>query len=140
MGPNHRGRQELRGLLEDYAARLGASFVRADVSLEADVQALIEDAVDRHGRLDVLVNNAGDYGTAGSITDVDLKRFERTMAVQVGGVVAGMKHAAPVMLRQRSGSIIIVANIGGHGADLRHVLSLNPARRLALARLHDESA
>jgi NAD(P)-dependent dehydrogenase (short-subunit alcohol dehydrogenase family) len=95
------------------AARLGASFIRTDVSVESDVQALIAHTVDRHGRLDVLVNNAGDYGTAGSITEVDLQQFERTMAVHVGGVVAGMKYAAPVMIRQKSGSIINLASIGG---------------------------
>jgi NAD(P)-dependent dehydrogenase (short-subunit alcohol dehydrogenase family) len=85
---------------EARAAQIGATFLRADVSVEADVQALIAGAVDRHGRLDVLVNNAGDFGTGGGVAEVDLKHFERTMAVHVGGVVAGMKHAAPVMLRQ----------------------------------------
>jgi len=105
------GRRTEQG--EAIAARLGASFVRTDVSVEDDVHALIAHTVDRHGRLDVLVNNAGDYGIGGSIAEVDLKQFERTMAVHVGGVVAGMKHAAPVMLRQGSGSIVNLASIGG---------------------------
>lgn len=97
------------------AARLGpeASFVRTDVSVESDVEAMIAHALDRFGRLDCLVNNAGDFGSVGSVADIDLASFERTMAVHAGGVLSGMKHAAPVLLRQGSGSIINVGSIGG---------------------------
>lgn len=90
-----------------------AEFVRADVSAEADVQGLIGQVVDRFGRLDCLVNNAGVGGTPGGVADVDMDRFWSTLAVNLGGVVLGIKHAAPVMTRQGSGSIINVASIGG---------------------------
>jgi NAD(P)-dependent dehydrogenase (short-subunit alcohol dehydrogenase family) len=98
------------------AAKLGsrAKFVRADVSSEADVAALITGAAERHGRLDCLVNCAGEGGTPGGIATLDLGRLQRTLAIHLGGVVAGMKYAAPVMAAQRSGSIINVASIGGH--------------------------
>jgi NAD(P)-dependent dehydrogenase (short-subunit alcohol dehydrogenase family) len=103
---------------EALAAALGtvAWFVRTDVCDEADVQALIAGTVDRYGRLDALVNNAGSGGVPGGIASLDLARLDETMAVHVHGVVAGMKHAAPVMVEQRSGSIINVASIGGHVA------------------------
>ena len=91
-------------------------FVRADVSAEADVQGMIGHVVDRFGRLDCLVNNAGVGGTPGGVATVDLDRFWSTLAVNLGGVVLGMKHAAPVMVRQGSGSIITVASIGGRFA------------------------
>jgi len=91
-------------------------FVRADVSAEADVQGMIGHVVDRFGRLDCLVNNAGVGGTPGGVATVDLDRFWSTLAVNLGGVVLGMKHAAPVMVRQGSGSIINVASIGGRFA------------------------
>jgi NAD(P)-dependent dehydrogenase (short-subunit alcohol dehydrogenase family) len=98
------------------AAKLGpkAWFVRADVAAEADVQALITGTVERCGRLDCLVNCAGEGGSPGGIATVDLGRLQRTFATHLGGTVAGMKHAAPVMMAQQSGSIINVASIGGH--------------------------
>ena len=98
------------------AAKLGpkAEFVRADVSVEADVAALITGAVERHGRLDCLMNCAGEGGSPGGIASVDLDRLQRTLAIHLGGAVAGMKYAAPVMAAQRSGSIINIASIGGH--------------------------
>jgi NAD(P)-dependent dehydrogenase (short-subunit alcohol dehydrogenase family) len=91
----------------------GASFVRADVTVESDIARLIRLAVDGHGRLDCLVNNAGEGGTPGGIASLELDRLEHTLALHVGGAVAGMKQAAPVMIAQGSGSIINVASIGG---------------------------
>jgi NAD(P)-dependent dehydrogenase (short-subunit alcohol dehydrogenase family) len=104
-----------RDVGEALAARLGpaVSFVPADVSVEADVENMIRNALDRFGRVDCLINNAGDFCFDGSVATLDLDQFQHTMAVHVGGVVAGMKHVAPVMLRQGSGSIINVASIGG---------------------------
>ena len=93
-----------------------AEFVRADVSAEPEVQALIGHVTDRFGRLDCLVNNAGSGGTPGGVAAVEMDRFWGTLAVNLGGVVLGMKHAAPVMVRQESGSIINVASIGGQFA------------------------
>jgi NAD(P)-dependent dehydrogenase (short-subunit alcohol dehydrogenase family) len=97
-------------------AQLGpdAHFVRTDVAVEADIAALISSSVDRLGRLDCLVNNAGAVGGAESIATLDVTQFQEAMAVHAGGVAAGMKHAAPVMCAQGSGSIINVASIAGH--------------------------
>src|SRR3954447_20615749 len=93
---------------EALAARLGpaVSFVRADVANAREVEALVQGAAQRHGRLDVLVNNAGYGIPPTSIADLDIDAYDRLMAVLVRGVVLGMKHAAPFMIRQRSGSII----------------------------------
>ena len=108
------GRRAAQGQAQ--AAKLGpkAVFVRADVAVEADVASLVTGTVERYGRLDCLVNCAGEGGSPGGIATVDLSRLQRTLALHLGGVVAGMKHAAPVMAAQRSGSIINVASIGGH--------------------------
>src|SRR5690348_10710660 len=70
-----------------------AEFVRTDVSAEADVQALTGHVTDRFGRLDCLVNNAGTGGTPGGVAAVEMTLFWQTLAVNLGGVVLGMKHA-----------------------------------------------
>jgi NAD(P)-dependent dehydrogenase (short-subunit alcohol dehydrogenase family) len=107
------GRRRERG--EQLAAKLGtaASFIRTDVSIEHDVAAMIKHAVDCFGRLDCLFNNAADPSTGEGITDVDMQRFNAAMAVHVGGVLLGMKYAAPIMMRQQSGSIINTASVNG---------------------------
>jgi NAD(P)-dependent dehydrogenase (short-subunit alcohol dehydrogenase family) len=117
------GRREPEG--RELAARLGprSCFVVADVTVEGDVERLITEAVSRFGRLDVLVNNAGVGGAPLSgVGAIDLARFWDVMTVHVGGVLAGMKHAARVMSRQGSGSIVNVASTtarlaGWSGAD-----------------------
>jgi NAD(P)-dependent dehydrogenase (short-subunit alcohol dehydrogenase family) len=98
------------------AESIGAEFFATDVRVESDVEALIADAVERFGRLDVIVNSAGTPGVGGSIASVDADRFRRTFDVHVGGVLLGMKHAGRVMLEQGCGSIINVASITGRQA------------------------
>jgi NAD(P)-dependent dehydrogenase (short-subunit alcohol dehydrogenase family) len=105
------GRRRKEG--EDLAETLGAAFFAADVTVESDVEALVGYAVDRFGRLDVMVNNAGAAGAGGGVTDVDLGRFQQTFALHVGGVLLGMKYAARTMLDQQAGSIINIASING---------------------------
>lgn len=107
------GRRRERG--EEFAARLGtaASFIRTDVSIEPDVAAMIKHAVDKFGRIDCLFNNAGDASDGGSIVDIDIKNFNDGIAVRVRGALLDMKYAAPIMMRQESGSIINMASVNG---------------------------
>ncbi len=100
-----------QGLVSELGAR--ASYVHADVSREADVQAAIDGVVSRHGRLDCLFNNAGSAGVQGRIEETSAAGFDETMGVLVRGVFLGMKHAAPVMRRQGGGSIISTASVAG---------------------------
>ena len=107
------GRRETEG--EQLATDLGqkALFVRADVTAEADVAALMTTAGERFGRLDCLVNCAGAAGTIAGIVEVDLDRLAQTLMVHVGGTAAAIKHAAPIMVSEGSGSIISIASIAG---------------------------
>ncbi len=99
---------------EALAAKLGqsASFVRTDVSREADMKALVEGTVARFGRLDCLFNNAGSGGPPVSITELDVAAFDKMMGVLVRSVAMGMKYAGIAMLKQGSGSIINTSSIG----------------------------
>ena len=88
-----------------------AHYVHADVSHEADAQAMVADAVERFGRLDVLYNNAGVMlPDDGSVDTTDETIWDTTLAVNVKGVAFGCKYGIPAMLRNGGGSIINVAS------------------------------
>lgn len=99
------GRSEQKGA--DLAKRLGdrVLYRRADVKREEDIQALIDFAVSRFGRLDCLFNNAGGR-TNGTLETVTTDDFNDAMTFLLGSVVFGIKHAAPVMKAQGTGCII----------------------------------
>jgi NAD(P)-dependent dehydrogenase (short-subunit alcohol dehydrogenase family) len=88
-----------------------ASFVRADVSSEADAKAMVDHAVDRFGRVDVLYNNAGVMPEQDhSVIDTDVPTWDRVMAINVRGVFLACKYAIPPMLEQGSGSVINISS------------------------------
>jgi NAD(P)-dependent dehydrogenase (short-subunit alcohol dehydrogenase family) len=129
------GRRQDRG--EELARKLGsaASFIRADVSVEADVKAMIDHAGDRFGRLDCLMNNAGRGSHYAAIADVDLEQFDAVISVHLRAVLAGMKYAARVMSVQGTGSIINVASVNGVRAGLGgHYYSAAKAASIHLTR------
>lgn len=100
---------------EETAAAWGdrAAFQRCNVAVEADVAGLVAGAVDRWGRLDCIYNNAGFGGAIGPIASTTEQDFDLTFDVLLKGVFFGMKHAAPVMAAQGSGSIISTASVAG---------------------------
>lgn len=88
-----------------------AVAVTADVSKEADAQAMVKAALDAYGRLDCLYNNAGIMPEADhSVVDTDVDTWDRVMAVNVRGIFLGCKYAIPAMLARGSGSIINVSS------------------------------
>ena len=99
-------RSGLGEALEEALGRERCRFVRADVTLEADVVRLVETCVQTFGRVDCLFNNAGGPAPTGGIETIPVDGFDAAMATLVRSVMLGMKHVAPIMMRQRSGSII----------------------------------
>src|SRR4051812_33420241 len=100
---------------EALARKLGADcvFRQTDVTREDQMRALIATAIDRFGRIDCLFNNAGGPAQTGGIEGLEVDRFDAAMATLVRSVMLGMKHAAPLMRKQGSGSIINNGSIAG---------------------------
>jgi NAD(P)-dependent dehydrogenase (short-subunit alcohol dehydrogenase family) len=110
------GRREEAGkALADELAALGAEveFVRADVRFENDVSKLIDRTIERFGRLDVAVNNAGTEGELGPVVGQTPEAYENTFSTNVLGTVLSLKHEMRVMLPQGAGSIINLSSIAG---------------------------
>ena len=127
--------QDERG--QRLAGELGArvAYAHTDVMDEAQIEAAVHQAIRRWGRLDVLFNNAGAGGVTGSIEAISGDGFDRTMALLVRAVLFGMKHAAPIMRRQRAGSIVSTASIAGlRGGWGPHVYSAAKAAVIQLTR------
>jgi len=117
-------RREVEGIaaVKQIVANGGkASFVRADVALEADVIAMIAHAMKAFGRLDVVFNNAGIEGKNGPIDTLTGANFDETFAVNVRGTWLVMKHALP-HLTASQGAIInnssVAADIGMAGTTI----------------------
>jgi NAD(P)-dependent dehydrogenase (short-subunit alcohol dehydrogenase family) len=90
-----------------------AEFLRADVRFEADVRGLVEQTIQRFGRIDVAVNNAGTEGQLGPIADQSVDNYEATFATNVLGTLLSVKHEMRAMLAQGSGSIVNLSSIAG---------------------------
>ena len=101
-----------------------AAYVRADVRNDAEVKALVDACLARHGRLDIAFNNAGyfmDPKTAANLTpgpvhEMSLDHWNNIMATNASGVFYSMRHEIPVMLRQGGGAIVNMASVSGHAA------------------------
>lgn len=89
-----------------------AKFLIQDVTDEARWTEVVSTVVARHGRLDVLVNNAGWEGPAhNALTDVTIEEWRRVQAINVEGTFLGCRAAMPVMQNQGGGSIINLSSI-----------------------------
>jgi NAD(P)-dependent dehydrogenase (short-subunit alcohol dehydrogenase family) len=109
---------DISGAEKDTAAEVGTGVlpVHCDVTSEGDVEAMIRAAVEEFGRLDAVCNVAG-IAEGVMLTDVTQEHYDRTMDIDLRGVVLGTKHAVRTMLDAGTGgSIVNWSSIGGLNA------------------------
>lgn len=98
---------------EEVAARIGAAFVRCDVSSPADNRAAVEEAVRRFGGLDIAFLNAG-VGEHGPLDEsFDERRYRRMVAINLDGVVHGFVAALPALRARGGGDVVATASLAG---------------------------
>ncbi|HEY9201542.1 MAG TPA: SDR family oxidoreductase [Gammaproteobacteria bacterium] len=90
-----------------------ALFIKADVSSNADVEAMLAKTVAHYGRLDCAVNNAGIDGEHAPTAECSEDNWDRTIAINLKGVWLCMKYEIQQMLRQGSGAIVNLASVAG---------------------------
>lgn len=95
---------------ESYGVK--AITIQADVSKDEQVQAMIDQAMEQFGRIDVLVNNSG-INKDGLMMRMSLEDFHKVIAVNLEGTFNCIKHVSRIMMKQRSGSIINMSSVVG---------------------------
>lgn len=124
------------------AAELGspAEAVVFDAADVTSIQRLVQGTVDRHGRLDVLHNNAALSAPAvhqadNNAIDIEFEVWDQVMAVNLRGYLAGCKYALPFMIAQGGGAIVNTASTGAYSGDItRMAYSVSKAAILGLTR------
>lgn len=126
------GRRRAEG--EAVAAQLGdrAVFMQADATLEDDWIRVVQGTLERFGRVDCLFNNAGGPAPTGGIASIPVDGFDAAMALLVRSVMLGMKHVAPPMVAQGSGSIINNASIAAYLAGYSSSMIYSAAKAAVL--------
>jgi NADP-dependent 3-hydroxy acid dehydrogenase YdfG len=104
----------LQALAKDIEARGGkAMALETDVARREQVKALVDEAVQAYGRIDVMINNAGLMPQA-PLDQLKVDEWDRTIDVNLKGVTYGIAAALPHMQRQKSGHFINVSSVAGH--------------------------
>jgi 3-oxoacyl-[acyl-carrier protein] reductase len=121
-GHNREGAEKVAGTIGEAGGQ--ATVVAADLSRPAGAAQLVDEVAARHGRLDVLVNNAGDLLGRMPVTEMSDEQFTRVMDLNMGSVFAACRQAVPVMQRRGTGAIVnltsVAARTGGAGGSVAY--------------------
>lgn len=108
------GGQETVNMIQDAGGE--AVFVRADVSQPAECETLVQQTMERYGRLDYACNNAGIGGDQVPTADYPIESWQRVININLSGVFYCMKYEIPAMLNRGGGAIVNMASILGRVA------------------------
>ncbi|MFJ7850080.1 SDR family oxidoreductase [Peribacillus sp. NPDC097224] len=100
-------------LIHEAVPKAEVHLITADVSKEEDVKKYVDETVDRFGRIDSFFNNAGIEGKQNLTEDYGIDEFRRVVGVNLNGVFFGMKYVLEVMKKQKFGTIVNTASVGG---------------------------
>ena len=127
--------QERAQATVDMIAKEGgtASALRVDVSKAADCKAMVQAAVERYGRLDILDNNVG-ISVRADVLEVKEEDWDRVMAVNVKSIVLAAKYAIPEMKKAGGGSIINISSVAGLRANQSTPYTTSKAAIVGLTR------
>jgi NAD(P)-dependent dehydrogenase (short-subunit alcohol dehydrogenase family) len=112
-----------------------AVFQKCNVESDSEIKTLVERAMREYGRLDVMYNNAGLTGAIGTLEEIAVEHWDRTMSILLRAVFLGMKYAVPEIRKGGGGSIISTASVAGlSGRFLLHPYSAAKAAVIHLTR------
>ncbi|KAA8518519.1 hypothetical protein F0562_015993 [Nyssa sinensis] len=123
-------------LCEEIGSEDSISFVHCDVSSDSEVQNAVDTAVSKHGKLDIMFNNAGVTGdTDPSILASNYEDLKKVFDVNVFGAFLGAKHAARVMIPAKKGSILFTSSVASvtYG-DVPHAYSASKHAMVGLTK------
>src|ERR1700687_6262127 len=101
-------------LVSDITAKGGCALgFKTDVTKRGDVEALVKGAVDRHGRIDAIVNNSGIMPIA-PMAALKVEEWECMIDVNIRGLLFGVAAVLPIMHKQKQGHLINMASVGGY--------------------------
>jgi NAD(P)-dependent dehydrogenase (short-subunit alcohol dehydrogenase family) len=104
-----------RDAVSEAAASLGqrATAIQADASSAADVEGLVARTLEREGRIDILINNAGIMGRTAPLWELSVDEWNHVLAIDLTSVFLVSRAIVPHMRARRSGAIVSVASIAG---------------------------
>ncbi len=98
---------------KEVAAAINGHFIHVDVTSPQSVEAMVNETVQRFGKLDIIMNNAGIDGDQAPIDESSLENWHKVMKINLDGVYYGMKYALGVMKAQQRGVVLNTASIAG---------------------------
>lgn len=107
-----RREERLKALVESLP-NADISYAVADVTNKDEVQAVIDLTIEKHGRVDVLYNNAGIMPTA-PLSEVHFEEWRQMLDINIMGVLNGIAAVLPIMKKQQSGQIVTTDSVAGH--------------------------